>query len=381
MSISGNPLVIDLGSSEIRAGYSGENEPQLIFPNYIGEPKYNKILKTFNRENEEIKDIYVGEECSKYMGIVKLRYPISRGSFSSESDIPIVFSHIFSRLHLSPEEIQNHPILIAEPLLNIKTNRESISEILFEKFNTPGVFFASQPILSLFSESNTTGTVLESGDGVTQVCSVYEGYSLPSSFIRYDYGGRDITEYLQKLLKKQGIHLNSDTEYLFVKGIKEKYCYSSTGLSDYSLNKKSEVSKSKVSLPDLKEIILDSERSTSTQVLFSPSLVGKNYLGVHQMLATSIGKVDVDYRAKLFFSIIITGGNALMKTFTENISNELKNLVPRSIRVKVHKTARPVLCCWTGGTLVTSLGVFKEKWVTKKDWDEKGKDIIHNNSI
>lgn len=413
MSFSGTPIIIDIGSSEVRVGYSVEDKPSITFPNYIGEPKYNKILKTFNRYGEEIKDVFVGNDCSKYMGIIKLNYPAKHGSFSSERDISLIFNHIYNQLQFTPDQVKEHPVLITEPILNPKSNREKISEVLFEQFDTPGLFFASQPILSLFKESATTGTVLESGDGVTQVCSVYEGYSLPDSQIRNDYGGRDITEYLQHLLKKQGAHLNSDTEYLFVKEIKQTLCYS-VGLSDFNLNynKKSDLlgdyssnpnkkideykkfsilgdkridENKKIPLPDLKEIVIENEKSMASQILFMPSLIGKNCLGVHQMISASIGKVDNEYRNKLLSSIYFTGGNTLLKSFIDNVVIEFRKIMPKNSKIKFpnfkHKKEKELSWCWIGGKIVTSLGMFKDLWATQKDWQEKGKDIVFTNSI
>ena len=173
------PIVVDIGSGEVKAGFSGEENPKIVFKNYFGIPKYKKVLKSYDKENKEIiNDQYIGDECDKYLGLIKLRYPVNHGIFENEQDILTIFNHIFSKLGINSEEKKEHPILISEPILNPRSNREKIAHILLDNLGIPAIFFASQPILSLLSTSATSGIILESGDSITQNSVVYEGYSI-----------------------------------------------------------------------------------------------------------------------------------------------------------------------------------------------------------
>ncbi len=386
------PIIIDIGSGIIKAGISGQESPKTIFPNYIGEPKYSKVLRSFSKDNQEMKEQYIGKDCSKYLGILKLRYPVKNGIFENEQDILTVFKYIYQNLEINNEEIREHPILITEPLLNPYSNREKIASALFENLSAPAIFFASQPILSLFSTSNTSGVILESGEGVTQSCVVYEGYSIPNSYIRNNYGGRDVTDYFQTLLKKQGYSFSTTSEFEIVRKIKEEICFTVVGsssnnplsnISNLELgNKNKSESSNTYNLPDGNAIKIGEEKSLAPEILFNPSIIGSEHLSFQEMIVTSINKVDIDLRKNLFNNILISGGNTLFKGIQEKFHTEIKYLSPKNMKVRIHSPGNRLLSCWTGGNVISTLEIFKKMWVSKDDWGEKGnKSIIHIKTI
>lgn len=102
-------------------------------------------------------------------------------------------------------------------------------EIFFEEFGVPKFFVELQAILSLYSTGRVTGFVLDSGDGVTHTVPVFEGYSLKHSIERQNLAGRDITHFMQKLLREVNpydhVSFDGPAGREMARKLKEELCY------------------------------------------------------------------------------------------------------------------------------------------------------------
>jgi centractin len=149
----------------------------------------------------------VGEQLnSERKGLLKMKYPMNHGIIENWDDMELLWKHAYELLKASPKE---YPVLLTEPNLNPLSHKLKLIEIFFNKYGVPALFVAGQGVLSLYGSGKTTGVVLDSGDGVTHVVPVYEGYSIPHACERIDLGGRDVTTHLMQLLRKNGANFHT----------------------------------------------------------------------------------------------------------------------------------------------------------------------------
>ncbi|KAF9163022.1 Arp2/3 complex subunit, actin nucleation center [Actinomortierella ambigua] len=377
---SSKTIVVDNGTGFVKVGYAGSNFPEYVFPSVVGRP----ILRAEEHiGNVNVRDIMVGDEAAELRSILQMSYPMQNGIVKNWTDMKHLWDYTFNdKLKIDPRDTK---IMLTEPPMNPKANREKMVETMLEEYGFQGVYVAIQAVLTLYAQGLLTGVVVDSGDGVTHIVPVVDGYALPHITRRLDVAGRDVTQYLIKLLLLRGYAFNRTADFETVRQIKEKLCYTSYDLDqDQQLANETTVLVESYTLPDGRVIKVGSERFEAPECMFQPHLIDKEQGGVAELLFQCIQSAPVDTRSDLYKHIVLSGGSTMYPGLPSRLEKEVKQLYLtevlqgdvqrfRNFKIRIEDPPRRKHMVFLGGAVLADIMKDKESfWITKQEWEEQG---------
>jgi len=400
--------VIDNGSGYTKLGYAGNSEPQMIMPSAIA------VKDNIGHVQGKISDLdfYIGDEAlSPSAANYSVKYPIRHGIVNDWTLMEKFWSQcIFKYLRAEPED---HYFLLTEPPLNTPENRENTAEIMFESFNVPGLYIAVQAVLALaaswqsreLNQRSLTGLVIDSGDGVTHCIPVSDGYVIGSCIKHIPIAGRDVTYFVQQLLREREPTIPAEQSYEVAKTIKEQYCYVCPDIQKEFAKFDSEPLKwfkqhdgvNNIT-KKLFKIDVGYERFLAPEIFFHPEFANPDFTAsISDVVDDVIQMCPIDVRRGLYENIVLSGGSTMFNSFSKRLQRDVKRLsdqrlylseqlsggrvkpTPINVQVVSHKMQRYAV--WFGGSLLASSPEFYQAAHTKQEYMEKGPGICRHNPV
>lgn len=401
--------VVDVGTGYTKLGFAGNTEPQFIMPSCIGVKESAKIGQKVHKGIEDL-DFYIGDEGMEKPNYA-VKWPVRHG-IVEDWDLMERFTEqiIFKYLRAEPED---HYFLMTEPPLNTPENREYLAEIMFESFNVPGLYIAVQAVLALAAswtsrqvgERVLTGTVIDSGDGVTHVIPVAEGYVIGSCIKHIPIAGRDITYFIQQLLRERESGIPPEQSLETAKAIKEKYCYICPDIakefakydSDPARWIREHESKNAITKQGFK-VDVGHERFLGPEIFFHPEFSNPDFTTpISTVVDDVIQNCPIDTRRPLYKNVVLSGGSTMFKDFGRRLQRDIKRTVdarlkmseelsggrikPKPMEVQVISHSMQRYAVWFGGSMLASTPEFYQVCHTKADYDEHGPSICRHNPV
>mmetsp|Transcript_39287 Transcript_39287/g.99012 ORF Transcript_39287/g.99012 Transcript_39287/m.99012 type:complete len:429 (+) Transcript_39287:360-1646(+) len=422
MSASGLPaVVIDNGTGYTKMGYAGNCEPNFIIPSVIATMDADKAtLKSgqgsaaaTRKKGVEDLDFFIGDEAQAHSKTYSVHNPIRHGQVDNWTHIERYWEHcIFKYLRCEPED---HHFLLTEPPLNAPENREYTAEIMFETFNVPGLYIAVQAVLALaaswtskqVTERTLTGTVIDSGDGVTHVIPVAEGYVIGSAIKHIPLAGRDMTAFVQQLQReREGSRVIPPGEAFEVaKRVKETYSYVCPDIVREYKKYDAEPEKWIKQYEGIESVTkrpftvdVGYERFLGPEMFFNPEIFSSEFFTpLPKVVDDTIQSCPIDTRRGLYKNIVLSGGSTMFKDFGKRLQRDVKRAVdyrikrseelsggkiravPLAVNVISHHMQRYAV--WFGGSMLASTPEFYKVCHTKEAYEEHGPSICRHNPV
>ncbi|KRX26513.1 Actin-related protein 3 [Trichinella nelsoni] len=364
-----------------KIGFAGNTHPNFIIPTVIACRSQSYNIPNTGRMPIDM-DFFIGDEALNATNY-SIRYPVRHGVVEDWNLMERFLEHsIFKYLRIEPED---HNFLMTESPLNTPENREYLAEVMFESFNVPGLYIAVQVAFLAVAASwvgcpqenrSLTAFVIDIGDGITHCVPVIDGYTLASCSRFMPIAGREVTFFIQNLLRERETGIPPEQSMETARNIKEKYCYVSPNImkefSKYDENLSKFIKKYEGQHAVTKKpfhVDVGYERFLGPEIFFCPEFANADYKrSLSEEVDLAIQQCPIDVRRALYGNIVLSGGSTMFKDFDRRIERDVRRLVNQRLQITEQ------LC----DHRITS--EFAMSVHTKKEYDEIGPSICRRNA-
>jgi len=418
-------LVVDIGTSTLRAGYAGDDTPKAIIPTSYGFVPVTRdgdvSMTEAGTETEpappkEESKLYVGQHGpSVWREDMQIGNPMSEGLITDFKPIPYLIRHALKDVLRCKSE--DHPILVTEPAWNTPANRERMAEIMFEEFQVPAFYIANTGVLNAFAAGKGSALVIDIGHSTASVTPVVDGFVLRKGLVHSALPQLVHAHAKHTLITASHNHppIQLFSHQLIANKLpveagivprftvrEDRFAKTTPSLASYYENREvEEWVQSVAGVLDqgwndqaaTQRPLRHYEFPTGFNTYFGPERfqVGELFFAHSRDLASSnphlprtipalisqaLGACDPDMRQVLMGNVVLAGGGSLFTGLVERLNIELVRNFPH---VKIHAPGNPAerrYGGWLGGSILASLGTFHQLWISREEWQEHGKPIV-----
>lgn len=384
-------VIIDNGAYTIKTGLSTDEKPRII-PNAIMKAK------------AERKRLFIGNQISECRDCSGLYYllPYEKGYITKWDVQKPVWDYVFMK-GLCP--INEHPVILTQPLFNFKSIQDCIDEIFFEEYEVNSMFRVNPSDLAALKymsdnklPTDFTCLIVDTGYSFTHIIPYIKGKKFLNGIRRLNVGGKLLTNHLKDIISYRQYNVMEET--YVINQVKEDTCYVAGEVKN-ELEKASKTKDIAINyvLPDFntirrgyiqdlkdanqKEIAencqilrLNNERFVVPEILFYPSDIGMKSMGIAETIVKCIDLCPKDQQEFLANNIVLTGGNCNFPGFRDRVYSEVRSQLPHLWEVKVYQSEDPTSYNWKGGASLLKLPHFKSYLVSREEYNELGSNII-----
>ena len=327
--------------------------------------------------------------------------------------------------------LEESPLLMSEVPWNPAKAREKTTEIAMESWGAPAFWLSRTPVLAAFAAGRATALVIDVGAANLSITALHDGTVLKKSIQRSPTGGEWLSAQIRSMLSSHDPRIDIVPTYKVAdKKPVDAGAPAQARLVDFGfpITSSFHAYEQEVTLKTFKESVVEvwhqgsrylESPANEEYVASQPGPVYEFPDGLNQMwreqryrvvegmfdanaqypileadrdtfstllptqtipdmVRNALGSVDADLRGNLLANVVVTGGTSLIRGFTDRLHVELSNMYP-AMRIRIqaagHTTERR-FGSWIGGSILASLGSFHQMWVSRKEYDEQGANIV-----
>lgn len=403
-------FIFDIGQESIRIGFAGDEVPLAAIPSMFGVleqipettsgrrgSKYNDDAIARGTYFFDTNNLYVAHEGMQVSSFLEDSMINNWDAFEKLLDY-IYYMYMRS-------DPSDHPVLVSEPPWNNRDKRETLTEILFEKYNVPAFYLAKNAMLVSFLYGMQTSIVVDSGASQTSAVPIVEGYTIANHVAKSSLAGDFLSMQCKQHLEGNQIDVVPNYMVSSKKTVArgERPMWSkgnrlpivTKSWHDYMTKRCLNDFKSILEIYNYPYMYLDAKnteyihyefpngynddygylRYLIPETLFDTSYINDDLsqytLGIPQVVLNSIEMFPHEIRKELLKNIITTGGNSMIKGFSDRLYQELQDKMPPTLQVDIIRSydeTNQRFGSWIGGSNLAAQDYFQGLWMSNKDY-------------